>query len=244
MDPRYSQLLALGISVAWLAAGQRADAQGSSIYHTVLANPNPGGIFGDDGIPVYTTGGGGPFSLLSVDLNHDGTEDYRVVATGTVTWGFQMEGVGVNAVWSHPTGGLDIGAPIVPLAFGTGIGATLPGGDEWRLTETTPFGINGPYFSSYSSIGSLGLFVDQTAYAGLQFYIGSELHYGWIKVQELPWLGGGGIVFEYAYDTRQNMPIMAGAVPEPGTISLFCFSCLMLWLLRKNCFFRDVSTRK
>ena len=199
------------ISGCWLLCGQQSSAQGSFISYTRLENPNPGGIFDQEfGAPVYNNGPGSP-STLPVDLNNDGVAEYQIIATGT-TSGFQMEGSSLNAVWSRPTGGSDIGAFIVPLAFGTGIGGTLPSSDRWTITEQGPFGAIAPGFSAYSTIGPLGLFVDQTAFAGLQFSIDDDVYYGWIKVQEIPFLQGGGIVYEYAYDTRPNMPIMAGGV--------------------------------
>ncbi|MDW7981129.1 MAG: hypothetical protein RMH97_11235 [Verrucomicrobiales bacterium] len=226
--------LAVGVaaSLLWLGCGQRGFGQGTHATYTVhafgpivrtvwyLTDTNLAGFFGTNGVPVFSVGGGGPYSVVSVDLNHDGIEDYRVVATGTVTWGFQMEGVGNNAVWARPVGGMDMDAMIVPLPHGTHVGSVLPEGDTWALTETTPFGVAGPYFSSYSSIGVLGLFTNQTAYAGLQFHIAANVHYGWIKVQEIPWLLGGGIVYEYAYDMRPGVPVLAGIVPEPSSWSI------------------------
>jgi len=236
MHIKFSRFLALSVAVCWLLCGQQATAQGSFIFHTKLTNPNPDIFFGPDGVPVYNGGAGGPHSVVSIDLNHDGIEDYRVVATGTVTWGFQMEGSSLNTVWARPTGGFDIGAKIVPLSFGTAIGPLLPVTDQWATTEQTPFGVNGPGFSSYSSAGVIGLFVNRTAFAGLQFHIGADVYYGWIKVQEIPALAGGGIVFEYAYDIRPNTPIFAGVVPEPSPFVLSGLSGLTLWLFRRRSF--------
>lgn len=229
-----SHLFVLSASVCWLLCGQQAGAQ-STVVHTVLRNPNPVGIFDQEfGVPVYSLAGGGPFGSLPVDLNHDGTEEFRVVATGTITYGFQMEGSSLNAVWSRPTGGLDIGALIVPLPFGAEIGGNLPSPDEWTLTEQGTFGVLGPGFSSYSTAGVVGLFVNTTAYAGLQFSVGSETYYGWIKVQEIPFLAGGGIVYEYAYETRPGVPILAGAVPEPSTWALMIGGWLLMACLKRN----------
>ena len=229
----FSVFLCLSVLACGLLFGPQAHAQGT-IVHTVLSNTH-GGLFGPEGVPVYNAGLGGPWSTLSVDLNHDGIEDFRVVATGTVTYGFQMEGNSLNAVWSRPTGGFDIGALIVPLQFGTEIGSNLPSSDEWTLTEQGPFGVLGPGFSSYSSAGVVGLFVNMTAYAGLRFSIGANTHYGWIKVQEMEFAGGSGIVYEYAYETRPGVPILAGAIPEPSAWALlFGGGVLMVWLKRKS----------
>lgn len=230
----WTRLLFSGLMACCMAFSQQAAGQGSFIVHTKLTNPNPDGFFGPDGIPVYTGHIPGPNSVLSIDLNHDGIEDYRVVATGTVSLGFQMEGTTSNLVWSRPTGGTDIGAFIVPLLFGTEIGTGLPASDEWTPTQQGMFGVIAPGFSTYTFSGALGLFIDQTAYAGLQFSVGDDVYYGWIMVQEIPALGGGGIVLEYAYDTRPNMSILAGAVPEPTTWTLATLGCALLaWRVRK-----------
>jgi hypothetical protein len=228
MAGRFRQSVACAGYACWLLCSQQGYAQGTFINHTVLRNPNPVGVFTNEfGVPVYHAGPSFP-GVLSVDLNHDGIEDYRVVATGTTTFGFQMEGVGANAVWSRPTGGLDAGGFIVPLVQGEMIGPGVPPSDEWMLTQYGPFGPMGPGFSAYSSSGAIGLFINQTAFAGLQFQIGTELHYGWIRVQEIPGLAGGGIVYDYAYDTRPNTAIFAGAVPEPSAWTLFSIGLLSL----------------
>jgi len=228
-----STVSALVKTACWLLCSQQAIAQSSFISHTLLRNPNPVGVFTNEfGVPVYHAGPSSP-GALSVDLNHDGTEDYRVVATGTSTFGFQMEGVGSNAVWSRPTGGLDIGGSIVPLAYGTEIGPGVPPSDEWMLTQYSPFGPMGPGFSAYSSAGSIGLFINQLAFAGLKFSVGADTYYGWIRVREIPGLAGGGIVYDYSYDTRPNTAILAGTVPEPSTGWLF-FSGGVVWAAMKR----------
>lgn len=225
-------LLALTASACWLLCSQRAEAQGT-IVHTVLSNTH-GGLFGPEGVPVYNAGSGGPWSTLPVDVNHDGIEDFRVAATGD-TDGWRLEGVANNASWARPVGGTDVNSWLVPLSAGEDIGSLVPVNGAWVLTQQTPYGTIAPVISAYTWIGGSGLFVNTTAYAGLQFRVASEIHYGWIKMQEIPGLGGGGIVYEYAYETRPGVPILAGAIPEPSTWALLVGGgVLMVWSRRNR----------
>ena len=232
-----SHLFVLSASVCWLLCGQQAGAQGT-IVHTVLRNAHPGGLFGEDGVPVYNAGSGGPYSTLSVDLNHDGIEDFRVVATGD-TDGWRLEGTGNNASWARPAGGADVNSSLVPLSAGTEISSLAPVTDAWVASQQIPYGVVAPVISAYLSLGDgnsgvSGLFVDVTAYAGLQFSVGSETYYGWIKLQEIPGLAGGGIVYEYAYETRPGVPILAEAVPEPSTCALMIGGWLLMACFKRN----------
>jgi hypothetical protein len=154
---------------------------------------------------------------LPIDLNLDGNVDYRVLAPFDGNWGFALEGMGENTVWTRPTGGNDVGGFIQPLLAGTQIGELLPTPDEWMDSWRVAWNTNlivAPAFSAYSSISpgeGIGIFRNMTAYAGLKFTLGTNVHFGWIKVQEIPWLNGGGIVYSYAYEARPNTPIFAGA---------------------------------
>ncbi|MDH7504205.1 MAG: PEP-CTERM sorting domain-containing protein [Verrucomicrobiota bacterium] len=222
----------LSILACGLVCGPQAGAQGT-IVHTVLSNTH-GGLFGPEGVPVYSAGVGGPWSTLSVDLNHDGIEDFRVVATGD-TDGWRLEGLANNASWARPAGGTDVNSWLIPLGEGAKIGSLVPVPGSWIISQQTPYGTIAPVISAYSWSGGAGLFVNTTAYAGVQFSIGSETHYGWVKLQEIPGLAGGGIVYEYAYETRPGVPILAGAVPEPSAWALLVGGgVLLVWFRRKR----------
>ncbi|HCL91403.1 MAG TPA: hypothetical protein DIC50_01305 [Verrucomicrobia subdivision 3 bacterium] len=220
------RLVALTASACWLLSGQQALAQGNTIIHTVVRNPAYGAITNpppgapaplfthEFGAPIY---GRPPFThSLPVDLNHDGIMDFRVDTDSGPTHGFYIEGSGSNSVWIQLTGGNDIGGFIRPLPAGVLITNDLPAEDDWWICS----GDNKASFASYSFSGDIGLFRSQLAYAGLKFYVDGEPHFGWIKVQELSWLGGG-IVYEYACETRPGVPIVAGqtATSSPGTLA-------------------------
>jgi hypothetical protein len=111
----------------------------------------------------------------------------------------------------------------VPLLQGQEIG---PGaaGDSWLpniasgavLTSARDSGIvgQGPLVNGYFT----GV---ESAYIGLQFQQDGQTYYGWARVGA-PVVGiNGGWIYDYAYETTPNMPILAGAVPEPGTWALF-----------------------
>ena len=91
-----------------------------------------------------------------------------------------------------------------------------------------------PGIVSASNIGSIGYFQGNTdAYAGIRLDVAGSLYYGWIQIQNL---GGSnwGQISDWAYETSPNTPIFAGAVPEPGTVSLCAIGTMMVLLFRSK----------
>ncbi|GMV27583.1 MAG: hypothetical protein AMXMBFR58_36140 [Phycisphaerae bacterium] len=64
---------------------------------------------------------------------------------------------------------------------------------------------------------------DQGAYLGVRFALGDQNHYGWIRlstyIDEPNDYAMVMTVFEFAYETRADTPIPAGAVPAPGGLA-------------------------
>jgi hypothetical protein len=79
-----------------------------------------------------------------------------------------------------------------------------------------------------------------TAYWGVQFEIAGNLHYGWVQVEtpQLPpgLFVNGGTILDWAYNSAPGQPILAGQVPEPGTVALVVMGggCLLWRLSRKR----------
>ncbi len=191
-------------------------------------------------------------SALELDIDGNGTEDFRVVAY-TFGLGWRLEGVGANASRSRPTPGPDIGGPLVALRKGDWVGPDLPAGEEW--TETIPgassFGRPlAPYMSSCvitqtspSRRACLGQFAyGVTAYGGLRFEINGNTHYGWVRLRDLN-LGalGGGFVQEYAYETEPDTPIRI--IPEPSVVGLLGTGALLLFIERRRTRFMNAGGR-
>lgn len=71
-----------------------------------------------------------------------------------------------------------------------------------------------------------------SAYIGLEFYVGGDAYYGWVRVGA-PASINGGWIYDYAYETSPDTPITAGAVPEPTTWSLLTLGALFALYRRK-----------
>jgi hypothetical protein len=126
----------------------------------------------------------------------------------------------------------------VPLAAGQQIGpdaagyswlGNILGGDT--LTASRDSGTIGEPFLT------IGYFTGvESAYIGLRFQDAGQTYYGWARAGA-PVVGiNGGWIYDYAYETVPNTPILAGegAVPEPRTLSLLLVSGAAFWLVRKR----------
>jgi hypothetical protein len=123
----------------------------------------------------------------------------------------------------------------IPLTYGQQIGpgaagyswlGNIEGGDT--LTASRDSGIIGQppltvgYFTGVES-----------AYIGLQFQDNGQTYYGWARAGA-PVVGiNGGWVYDYAYETSPNTPILAGQVPEPSTVSLGVLGALVLFFRKR-----------
>ena len=206
--------------------------QGTSIVYGRLLNPhpqNPPPGWDDSGYPIFSTVSG----QLAIDFNGDGQPDVGFNDDDTA---FHIYGYGSTRVLTYPPAGLDINSFLPVLPAGTQIGATPPNPDLiWR--ETLQLNPTGPYSATYNfavNEGYGGYWQGVEGYTGVEFYIGADPHYAWIRVGT-PFIGThGGYIYDYAYDTRPGAPILAGAVPEPSCISLSVLGILLMFTRRSQ----------
>jgi hypothetical protein len=69
-------------------------------------------------------------------------------------------------------------------------------------------------------------------FIGTTFELPDGIHYGYFDV--IMAAEAGGVLLGWAYDTRPNTPILAGAVPEPSTLVLFSIAGIALLTLRRR----------
>ena len=203
-----------GVALAVLAAGTclvtgRASAQGT-IVHVVPPQPIPYSDY--------------PFSQ-DIDLNGDSIADFNIF-----TWNgrdIDLSPLNNNAIISVPEPPGDLGALIYAFNQGVPISSSLdPVFVWWGRDGNAP-----PTIVSAADIGSIGYFQGFTdAFAGMMLDVAGSLYYGWIHIQNFG--GNWGQISDWAYETRPNTSILAGAVPEPSSAALLAVGMLFLLLLR------------
>ncbi len=244
---RKSMTYAVWAALAAVAA--HGDVVRTVVPNTVdLDNPEHQAIIDtrldNTGAFVYKTGD--IFGAYSMDLDGNGTEDFRFAGEHRAQR-IRLHCAPGNAAWVSTVGfGTTI---LIPLEPRTVVGDTVSGnwnsGVGWRNDPLDTL-VSG-YIQSLSIPSSLlpsGLFqFGTTAHAGLRFEIDGETHYGWVLINEVDpdpendpsfkptGLVGAAFVVEYAYETEPDTPIV---IPEPSTVGLLGVGALALWLRRRR----------
>lgn len=217
-----------------LVAALTAFSQGTIVYTRMPLNIVPPQFPWDaEGYRAIGDWGGtgSPYGSVSVDINQDGQDDYLF------TWGmnFGMRCLQGNKLAAYLLVPWDSGN-VSALAPGAVIGdsMSLVG---WMGAQDSPYTF---LLSGWRDIGDpsyigAGEFAGmESAYAGLQLQINGNTHYGWIRLgAPLPFLNGGWI-YDYAYEARPGVPILAGAIPEPSTWALLVGGGVLMVSFKRN----------
>lgn len=190
-----------------------------------------------------------------VDLNGDGRGDFRFFDASYIAgsyWATHVSGIGSTRLLVIPqTWMADGGSSLAPLPAGYSIGGTLIPELLWAAHDApSAYGsalLVGSYITDAINGGPfpVGYFYGTTAFMGIQFQIGNDWHYGWVRIRggtagpsddgQQFYLNPPAWVLDWAYETRPGVPILAGAVPEPSTWALLLGGgVVMVWLRRKR----------
>ena len=224
---------ALAVLIAVFPTDVRS--QGTVVYgHFPLTPAPPPGmsIFPEDSQGWQVWGELG-FPSAGYSLVINGQAEYTFISTGAYVGVFPASSLsGVIGVRRDQFGANDA----LPLAAGQPIG---PGaaGYEWFADPAFGSDLSATYDGGAEGPLQIGLFNGlESAYLGLQFQEGGQTYYGWARVG-VPYTGMNAVwLYDYAYETVPNTPILAGegAVPEPTTISLFLLATALITLKRSK----------
>ncbi len=207
-----------------LAPASPALAQGTIVYHQP---PEPlTGLLGRE-----------------LDLDNNGLAEVRFYddSNSGAFFGIGASGVGTARLLVTPQGPNDFGSYLVAFNEGFLIGGATDPSLFWaaddapiRYGQANVFGFYIP--EGGDQVIPDGHFYGATAFMGIQFQIGEEWHNGWMRLRGTEWLNlGDAAILDWAYDTRPDMPILAGAVPEPSPwVLLAGGGVLMVWFRRKR----------
>lgn len=225
-----------GPALATLFALVALDAvgQGTIVYERLYTPDNIPHIFPWDDQGMQLWGDQTSPVTYSMDLNHDGINDF----TFDSGQHFAVSPGSLNGVVASSLGP-GFSYLVIPHQAGDLISANA-GSAEWTgqssvFTASRDGGIIGQPPLTIGNFTGV-----ESAFAALRFQIAGQTHYGWVRVGA-PIVGiNGGWIYDFAYETRANTPIFAGAgVPEPATSSLIGIGALVIIVARKRKYAAD-----
>jgi hypothetical protein len=168
---------------------------------------------------------GFPSTLHPFDIDGDGTADFSF---GAAVGGLSFNAEPGNFFAYSPDPPPNIGGDVGPLPEGSIIGEALT-----LIDPSLIWNDRGATMVVCVDIGCGGLFHNRDAYIGLQFERPDGTHYGYIHFvpdDDSP----TGFVHDWAWESRSDTPIVAGAIPEPSTASVIAVAVGFLCLRRPN----------
>ena len=160
----------------------------------------------------------GQFGALNLNLDGDAYSD--VLLKNYVFGGGNYQGAYVNF------------SPGKLVGFSSGLSYVSALGPGALIDATTV----GPFVGSmaYGAANPLAEFNDVTdAYIGVAFPIAAVNHYGWIRV-DVNNAAGTFLVKDWAYESEPGVGILAGHIPEPGTLGMLAAGAAGVLALRRR----------
>lgn len=216
----------LWLALALLSALAGREAVGQSNYQGIVYGhfpitptpPPPAYVFPEDSLGWQLSGFVGAPSV-SCDFFINGQWAYTFWAAGS---GVAVNPSSVsNAVVAVPVDYLGA-SDAIPLAYGQLIGADAAS-FNWISDRWGGSGLTANFWTDPGVPSSYGYFTGlESAYLGLRFQQNGQTYYGWARLG-VPYAGLNSCwLYDYAYSTIPDTPIVAGmGVPDPSTMSQF-----------------------
>ncbi|MEO0529615.1 MAG: PEP-CTERM sorting domain-containing protein [Planctomycetota bacterium] len=156
----------------------------------------------------------------SQDLNLDG-DAYNDILLKNYVFGGNYQGATVNF------------APGKVVGFTTGLSyaSALAAGDLIDATTTA----GGPFAVSLAYANNPDSQFDNVdgAFIGLEFPINATSHFGWVRVS-IDNAAGTFVINDWAYNATPGEGLLAGQIPEPGTLGLLAAGAAGVAAMRKR----------
>jgi hypothetical protein len=147
-----------------------------------------------------------------MDIDGDGEVDFVIPGSPTQ---IDVIAQASNQVLTYDEFGTHYAADLVDGSF---IGAEPDGGGMWNPGSS----IMSACFNA-GGIVCFGNFLGGVEYLGVEFDIGGNTHYGWIEIESRE-----RFVFvrihRWAYESEPGVPLQAGLIPEPSSVTLLLAS--------------------
>jgi hypothetical protein len=203
-------------------AGAMALAGASEAYGQIIQSTTPANF-------VPATGVTNPANVINWDVDGNGTNDFQFYFEQASTAGNWFSGI-------YGLGGVGVAAAIgYAGAYGIYVNRLTAG---MSIGAGSAFAQNTGYVSAFASRFSGILYGQfnpptQRGFVGFEF-TGADglLHFGYIDIQTSPFNSaadhGGQLFFTAFYQGTAGASILAGAVPEPGTLGALAFGAATL----------------
>lgn len=185
------------------------------------------------------------YSSLPIDLDGDGEAEFIVVVIPEYVGILHVTDSRVFIATSPPP---NIGGSVASILGGVEINGNI-GDMNFRWYNGQP-GSNGFPVVLQTRVTDLGVVLDsgsaghtrgRDGYVGFEFKLADGVHYGWMhldasavpKDSQGSFIGTGGFIDGWAWETTPGLGIVAGAVPEPS-ISLLTTFVIGGLLLRRQ----------